>query len=789
MLPVLTIKLMRDLWRYAVPNLAIALIVACGVASQVTAFSLIHSLESALENYYSDSRFADLFVQVADQPLNQLERLREIDGVVAVQPRLVAEGSLSIEEQSNARAIAAMIAVPSDVTSQANTLVIRQGVGLADLAQHQVIVSEVSAEARQLTLGREVELTLDGRVQRVTVAGIAISPEYVFQIREGDGIPDNSRYAIVWMRLDGLEKLSQRQGIVNQVCMRVRPGISMWQVRERVEQIMGRGQVVRISERSDQISHRYTANAVRQLYSVATVPPSLFFAVAAFQVTIAMARLLKSEREDIAIQRAFGYSRWAVAMHYLRYILAVTTLGSLIGIVMGGLLASHAIHMYGQLYRFPELPVRLSIFAVCLSVIISTLIAIAGGAYSIIRMASYPPSLTLRPEAPASYRWSWLDTVSIRIIQQPIVQLAIRSLLRWKVRTALGIAGLALGVGVMILGAYTQAAVAYVIDYEFFFTRRYDLAVQFAPGVDHRALTELQHAPGVLACEPIEVSSATLKSGNNQRVITLTGLDAAGELVAPRTSELEIVPLFRGGLALSEQVAQSMAIAVGDLVELEFSRNAKQNEWVRVTSIFRDYSGMNAYAKFDDLQSWLHTQRFLSAVVVRLDPAHSESTTRTLADLPRVRSVHRMSAMIDSFRENDEKNLLVFRLFNILFSSVIGVCAVYSVASISVIERKKDLAMMRVLGYTPIETGLAIIGEMLIMLVIALPLGCAAGWAFAALATWLLNSETQRIPMLVSPQTYFSAMLVSLASFSIACVLIMRLIYRLDCVSILKSGD
>jgi len=786
---VLRLKLFRDLWRQRIQCLAIIMIVACGVASQITSFSLIATLQTAMERYYESSRFPDLFAKVTPLSLSQVGQLRSVSGVSAIQPRLVFDSPLNLPKEPEDGATATLIAVPRDYLAGINRLVIRRGSAMEDLSANQVLVSEVFAEARGLAVGDSLSVNLQGHRTELSVAGIAISPEFLFQIRDGAGVPDNRRYAVLWMRYEDLSRAAGIPGRYNEVLITLQKDASRALVKERIERILGKDQVVQLQDRAQQVSHRYTSNAIAQLYSVAIVPPAIFLAVAAFLIYIATSRLIRLERENIAMQRAFGYSAWDVGLHYFCYVMIVVLLGCVVGIAGGVALASAAIGIYQEIYRFPTLPLCVSPLAVVYSLLASCIAGWVGGGYAVWRVASMPPAVGLRPEPPASYRLTWFDQIANLLRLSPIARMILRGIGRWPLRTALGVLGIALGIGVMILGSYTQGAIGYVIDFEFFLTRRYDLMIQFAPGTQQQSLGEIRRLPGVLTVEGFASAGFKISAGHVDRSVTVLGVERERTLICPVGENLRPVQFYGHGVALSRKLTEALHVGLGSIVELSPLGARDKAVEVRVEAIVADYSGLNAYLDLKDFKRWFRENGSVGGAIVQCDANQLTALIQELNRRPHIQAVTVKQAALENFKTNDSKNLLLFRVFNMLFSCVIGVGAVYSIASISLVERQRDLALLRVLGYSAAETGRVLIGELMVMSAIAIPVGCLSGWGFAYIATWMLNSETQRIPLWIQPASYVSAVLVSILSALISAIIIQRSVNRLDCVTQLKSKD
>jgi putative ABC transport system permease protein len=742
-----------------------------------------------MEQYYTNERFPDFFVKTVPLSLQQASRVEKVPSLSGVQPRLVVDASFSLSGQSHDPLIAKMVAVPKVYEETLNCVVVRQGMSLSEMTSNQVLVSEVFAEARKVKIGDELQVMLGGKQVSLEVAGIAISPEFLFQMRDGAGVPDNQRYAILWMRYDDLASAVSMSGYFNSLLLATRTPDRSELIKDQITQSLPTDAVLVVENRSEQISHRYTTNAIDQLYSIAIMPPVIFLSVAAFLIYIAMSRLIKTERQNIAILRSFGYSIFETGQHYALFIVIVVASGCLVGTVVGWILAHQATAVYASVYRFPSLPIQFDPWALGYSIAAAAAAGLLGGGLSVWKAATLAPAIALRPEPPASYRATWIDRVASWINLGSLNRMIVRGILRWPVRTGLGILGIALGIGSMVMGGYTQGAIQYVIDFEFFLTRRYDIMVQMKEGTSESAIGELLRLPGVLACEPFESEACKITVGDRQRTVILYGLQDDAQLVCPVDDDLKPVSIPPQSVALTAELFEALQVSLGDSVEVELLNGSNKIVNMPTRAQMSDYAGLNAYVSLNDFRKWFRNDKSVRGACLQVQTDHVDAVTRMLNQRPKIVAVTVKSKAIENFLETDSKNILLFRFFNMLFSSVIGIGAVYSIASISLFERQRDLALMRVLGYSANETGRVLIGELIVMMVLAIPVGCLSGYLFACLATWMLNTETQRIPILVQPDVYIASSLVSCVSCAISAFIILRRVHFLDCIALLKSKE
>jgi putative ABC transport system permease protein len=185
----------------------------------------------------------------------------------------------------------------------------------------------------------------------------------------------------------------------------------------------------------------------------------------------------------------------------------------------------------------------------------------------------------------------------------------------------------------------------------------------------------------------------------------------------------------------------------------------------------------------------MHEADNLSGAVVEVDPAQVDALYRRLKAVPAVAGVAVTQAVLDSFNTTIEQNMNLIVFFNVLFSSVIAIGVVYNAARISLSERSRELASLRVLGFTRGEISAILLGELAILTMVAVPLGLMLGYALAALLVSALNTELYRFPFVVSSRTYaWSAITVLVASI-LSGLVVRRKLDRLDLVAVLKAPE
>jgi putative ABC transport system permease protein len=305
-------KLVRELGHTWGQILAIVLVMACGVGAYVMAVNTLGSLRRSQEAYYDRYRFAQVFTRLKRAPDSLAARIALIPGVSQVQTRIVAHATLDVSGMTDP-AVARLVSIPDRPTPGLNAIYLRAGRYVEPWRAREVLVSDGFAAAHQLKPGDTLSTVLNGRKHKLRIAGIALSPEFVYQIREGDLLPDDRRYAILWMSQTELAAAFDMRGAFNDVALSLTPDASEPEVILQLDRLTARYGGLGAFGRADQPSHQFVENEMNELRGMASVVPAIFLSVSAFLLHVIMSRMVTAQREQIAAMKAFGYTPWNLA--------------------------------------------------------------------------------------------------------------------------------------------------------------------------------------------------------------------------------------------------------------------------------------------------------------------------------------------------------------------------------------------------------------------------------------------------------------------------------------------
>jgi putative ABC transport system permease protein len=784
-------KLIRDAVRLAPQLAAVALVMACGVAVLVMSWSMLASLADTQRRYYAAAGFADVFVRLRQAPDVVGRRLATLPGIDRLETRVVKDVPLDLADRGGppGPAIGRLVSLPAAGAAGLNRLHVVRG-RLPDPGRPtEAAVGAGFAAAHGLAPGDHLHAVLNGRRARLDLVGVCTSPEYVYSIGPGSMFPDDRSFGVFWLGRGGLAAAFDMQDAFNDVVATTDPAADVRDVCRELDRVLDRYGGTAAVGRRFQTSHRYLDNELRELRNMGTAAPAIFLAAAAILMHLVVSRLVGTQREQIATLTAFGLEPGRIGVHYLKLaavvVAAAVVLGTGIGWWLGILLA----RMYAGFFRFPLLAFRVDPAAVVWSVAVAAVAACAGVVRAVAAAVRVSPAAAMQPEPPAVYRRSVPERLGLAPLLAPATRMALRDLERRPLASGLTILGLALGTAVMVLGMFVGDAVQDLADFQFTRVQRFDRAVTLVEPAGRRVVGELARLPGVHAVEPFRAVTATIRCGPRERRQEILGLAPDGELlrIVDRRGRVREPP--RHGLLVSTRLAELLGARPGEEVEVDVLEGRRPRVRLPLVGTVDDLVGTSAWMHVEQLQALLGEGRSVSGAFLAVDPAATAAVDRALANSPRVAGSAARELQLQTFRDTIGRMLLRMRTVNALFAVVIACGVAATTARQALIERSRDLASLRVLGFTRGEVAAILLGEQSILTLAAVPLGLALGYGFVVVTTWGYDTELFRVPAVVHPRTYAVAAAVMFVAAGAAAAVVRRRLDRLDLVGVLKARD
>ncbi len=781
-------KLWRDLRRMTGQVLAVALVMGCGLAMMIMARSLIHSLETTRREYYEGNRFAEVFAHLKRAPDSIALRVAEIPGVATVQPAISVQVTLDLPEMDEP-ASGQVRSLPDFAEPQLNRLFLRAGEWLKPGSRRELLVGEAFAEANELKIGDRLALLLNGRREQFRVAGIVLSPEFIFESRPGAALPDNRTYGIFWMPYQELASAYDLDGAFNYLSLTLSPGASARPVIAALDDLLepygGRGAY----GRADHPSHIRVSDEIRVLHTLAIGFPVVFLSVAAFMTNAVLSRLLNLQREQIAILKAFGFTNRQIAFHYLKFAFVMVAIGTVLGWLGGIFLGHRIVDMYHLFFRFPELNFRLDRSALALALLVCAGAAAVGVFGAVRRAARLPPAEAMRPEPPANYRPALVEKTGVAHLLSHTFRIAVRNVERKPMQALFTVAGLALATGILIVPNAFRDGVSEVMDFQWDVLERQDVDIGLTEPSSISVRHRFEQLPGVVSVEPFRYAFARLRFGNRSRQIAIQGMPADGALGRVVDFQTKEIPLPPHGLIVSAKLAEVLGARVGDELIVEVLEGKRPVRTVPLVALAQDFAGVAAYMDLQALNRLLGEGDIISGAGVTLDGARRSEFYRSLKEVPRVSWLAIKDSLRANFRKTTAASIGLIQTIYLVFATVVAFGVVYNNARISLAERARELATLRVVGFSRREVGGVLVTELVILALIAVPIGLLLGTGFATAILKQVNTETVRLPLVLTLGNYSFAVLVVTIASALSALFVLRKLNQLNLVGALKAPE
>ncbi len=784
----LDVKLYRDHRRLWAQSLAIALVMAAGVATLILGTGAYRSLSDTRSAYYEANRFADIFANVTRAPKVVLAEISAIDGVETAEARIVKIAMANIADMPEPASVM-LVSLPDIGGQKLNRVHLRAGRMPEGDGGEEALVSEGFARTHGLAPGDTLSLVINGVKRGLRVTGTALSPEFVYALGPGDLMPDERRFGIVWMPEEALAGAFDLEGAFSNLTVKMQPGAAREPVIEKIDAALARYGGQGAYGRNDQISHAFLDAELQQLKAMSRILPPIFLFVSALLVNMTLARLITLEREQIGLLKALGYSSWAVARHYLVFVLIIAVFGIAIGSIAGYLLGRGLTALYARFFTFPFLVFSRSTGPYAIAAIVTLAAASAGALTAASKAAWLKPAVAMSPPAPPSYRKFMRGALdAARYLRQSSVMI-FRHLSHYPLRTASGLLGVALATAILVGSLWSFGSIDYMIGFTFHRSDRQDATITFNSEKGSAAFQAARQLPGILQAEPYRAIAVKLSFGHASRRLSLLGKPKDSELSRVLDIDERTVTMPDDGIVLTRALADILGVRSGENVRVEFLEGRRETREVRVSAIVESYIGLSAFMEISALNRLAGEGALISGVNVTIDANLRDRLFATLKETPAASFITLQKVALQKFRETLAQNIFLMLSVYVGLAAIIAFGVIYNFARISLSEQGRELASLRVLGFTRGEVSNLLLGELAVIFVIAQPAGWIIGYGFAVAMVEGFTTELYRVPFIVERSVYAYASLVVAAAALVSALIVRRRVDRLDMIAVLKTRE
>jgi putative ABC transport system permease protein len=511
--------------------------------------------------------------------------------------------------------------------------------------------------------------------------------------------------------------------------------------------------------------------------------------VAAFMTNSVMSRQIALQREQIAMLKACGFSNQQIGLHFFKFSLTIVVAGVSVGALGGIFLGRRLVGMYHLFFRFPQLEFLLDTKTLVAAAIVSALAGFIGVAGAVRRAVRLSPAEAMRPEAPTRYRQAFVERLRIARWFTASLRMILRNIQRRPVRSALTCLALALATAILVVPNSFRDGIAYVIDFQWDIVQRQTVTLSLVEPGPPDAMADFRHLPGVVWAEPFRYVPVEFTAGPIRRRLALQGLPAEGTLSRVIDSQPRQLILPAHGVIMSAKLAEVLRVRPGEVVTARVLEGREREITVPVVGLAEDFAGMAAYMELNALNRLMLEGDRISGAHVVVNEAGWRDFLHAVKNTPRIAGCMIKNSLREGFRKTTAESIGLLQKIYMLFATIVAFGIIYNSARISLSERARELATLRVLGFSRGEVGAVLVGELVVLTGLALPLGLVLGSLFARGIITTVNTETVRLPLVLTSANYAFAVLVVAAASAVSAIFAARKLAEIDLVSALKALD
>ncbi|HRJ73493.1 MAG TPA: FtsX-like permease family protein, partial [Terrimicrobiaceae bacterium] len=445
--------------------------------------------------------------------------------------------------------------------------------------------------------------------------------------------------------------------------------------------------------------------------------------------------------------------------------------------------------LYHKFFQFPSLVLHLDYAAMGIAVAASTMASLLGVLGTVRQAMRLPPAEAMRPEPPAEFQPSIVEKLGVHRFLGPSMRMALRNLERRPWQAAFTALGLALATGIPVVPGAMRDGITFLLDFQWTQAQRQDVTVTLIEPGSAAAFHDIRNLPGVMHAEPFRSVPARLQFGHRSHRLGVMGVPPGTTLNRALDENGRPLAVPADGLLISGKLAEMLGVRPGEPVTIEVQEGRRPSRQVPVRGLITDYAGLSAYMDIGALRRLMQEGDTVSGAHLAVDALHWEEFLAEIKRIPRVATLGITAALQQSFRQTTAESIDLIQGIYFTFSVIVAFGVVYNSARISLSERSRDLATLRVVGFTTREVAAVMIGELAVLTLAAIPAGLWIGGHLANAIVQSASTETIRLPLILTHQTYATSVLIVLLSAAVSFAVVSRRIHNLDLLGVLKARE
>lgn len=794
----LFLKLIRDLWQRRLTLFVLILIIAIGIGSYIGMAGVYQDLDSACKEYFHAYRLADFTLDLKRAPETVLTTLKDLPNLQRLNPRIRTAVMVNLPRGYYSGLVKPIpgvaLSLPVPQKPIINDVYLYTGRWFSSPTAAEVILDQQFAKAKQLKAGDRITVRLTDKEHELLVIGTAFSPEYVLLMPPGGVVaPEPGGYAVMYLPYRMLQQSSGLTDSFNQLLGIAKDNSAT--ALQNTMRVLGDKLtmygVLLETGFADQPAIKVLLDELQHVQKISKFFPTLFLLIAILILNITLSRLVTEQRSVIGTLKSLGYTNVAIFWHYLFYSVIIGLIGGVVGIGVGIGLQELMLIMYRLYFQIPGLDLHLYPMIFLLGVAVSTGSAILGSISGAHRATHLSPAEAMRPPMPERTGKIFLEHFS-DFWQHCSFQrkMIFRTIFRNRFRSLVTIIAAVLAMGLVFSSLSFLDAIDKIIRFSFDETQKQDITITLRDPLGKDILRTITVLPGVRTLDTQLQVPAEIRYGSHSKRLEIIGLPRNNTLFVPIDLNGRPITIIGSGLVITENLAKTMQLKVGDRIYLKPLLGERKLVNTEIAGIVTSYVGLAAYANQEWLSRLLGNSWLANSILIKLLPHASRQVFVTAAS--------KFAPMINITDKAESKKLLMktidqfmlfAMLFMIFFAAVIAIGAIINTALISLDERERDVACLRVLGFTNFQVARIFFGESWALNLLGLFFGMFFGVLLAYLLSLMHTTEVMQIPTVIRPLRILEAAAIMLAFVSFSQMIIFWVIRRINWFTILNNRE
>ena len=782
-------KLLRDMGGSKAQFGAVAAVIAIGIAAFVGVYASYQNLHVSYKYTYDVLAMGDYFITVDYLPERAVREMDDIPGVRAA-GQIVGNVKLDLHTESGERVEGRVVSLPSDTRPVVSDVKMEDGDYFSPGNKREVLLPPLFAEYHNLEPGDSLTIEHYAGKSTYRVAGIALHPEYLWVSKSAEEMIASAKtFGVIFMPQQRAEDLFGMQGMVNQVGLAFDDDVVVDDTITQVKRILTRYGIKNFTSKDDQVSVGARkidiVQGVRTAYMVpredqlsyyllkadldglqqmAFLFPVLFLSMAGLAIYILLGRLVESQRVQIGLMRALGYTRGQVLGHFVEFALVMGLMGSAVGALLGYLMSSALTTYYAGFLHLPFIQVTPQWSVMAVGVSVGTVVPVLASIVPCWASSRMQPAEAMRPPAPPAGHRTFIEILLPFIPRlHSTFKLPLRNMFRNPRRTLFMATGVMSAAALILVSLSMLDMVEDMTGTLFDKTQHYDARVILQGTGSESTATQIAHMDGVEAAEALIDQPYRVKLGDKSQSTSIRGIEPGSTMYSLITPDGGTTTVSEGGIILPTFISDKLEVKIGDTVYLEPLVGTVGEAETTVAGLINEPMGGRPYMPLEEAQKLFNLPGAATSVFVQFLGEPSPELLKRIYNLPEVASIEQVSAFKDYM---DESMGAMYAMVGVMLalSFGLGLAIVFNGVTVNVLERRREIAIMRAIGMSDRQLTSIITMENLGISMIGILIGLPLGYQ---LAKYLIEAQTASMEnmsytAIIYPRSYLIAAVCSI---------------------------